>query len=118
MRKPKSARHQRAANARWRAAEQHARECPAVILPDDLRQPCLLPLSALGWRDVRLEPRLGYVAWRCVDAETREVLHCAASKELLRWIAGQIPRALGARNVIPQGYTAQDEIDAMSAERM
>lgn len=64
----------------------------------DSRKPFTLPLSGFGWRDVVIEPRLGYVGWRAVDAETREVLHCAASKELLRWIARQVPRMLAARN--------------------
>jgi hypothetical protein len=65
---------------------------------DDARQPFGMPLSAFGWRDVVIEPRFGYVGWRVIDAGTGEVLHCAASKELLRWIAGQIPRMLAARN--------------------
>jgi hypothetical protein len=58
----------------------------------------VLPLSALGYRDLRMEPRLGYVAWRAVDVETGEPLHCAASKEMLRWLAVQVPRMLAARN--------------------
>lgn len=58
----------------------------------------MLPLKAAGYRDLRIEPRIGYVAWRAVDDETGETLHRAALKELLRWIAGQIPRMLGTRN--------------------
>lgn len=58
-----------------------------------------LPLAHLGWRDVRLEPRLGYVAWRCVDDVTGEVLCCKALGEMLRWIASQVPRQSGRRNL-------------------
>jgi hypothetical protein len=38
------------------------------------------------------------VSWRALDAETGEVLHCAALKELLRWIARKVPRLRSARN--------------------
>lgn len=71
---------------------------PAKPKPQDTRQSFTLPLRALGWRDVRIEPRLGYIAWRCVDSETGEVISCKALGELLRWIAAQVPRQLGARN--------------------
>jgi hypothetical protein len=102
MQRHKSQRHVNAARARWHAAELRADQERAAGTPDrgpqDSRQPVMLALSALGWRDVVLEPRLGYVSWRCADAQTGEVLHCAASKELLRWIAGQVPRLLAARN--------------------
>jgi hypothetical protein len=47
---------------------------------------------------LHIEPRIGYVAWRAVDAQTGDVVHCAALKELLRWIAGQVPRMLAVRN--------------------
>lgn len=57
-----------------------------------------MALAAAGYRDLRIEPRLGYVAWRAVDADTGEVLHCAALKELLRWVAKQVPRMLAARH--------------------
>jgi hypothetical protein len=103
MQRHKSPRHVKAAKARWRAAEAQAEAertegTPDVPMLDDCRQPFLMPLSHVGWRDVRIEPRLGYVAWRCVDAQTGEVLHSAASKELLRWIAAQVPRLLALRN--------------------
>ena len=103
MQRHKSARHVKAARARWRNAEVRAHQERDEGIPDrpmveDCRQPVSLNLSALGWRDVTLEPRIGYVSWRCIDAQTGEVLHCAASKELLRWIAGQVPRMLAARN--------------------
>jgi hypothetical protein len=48
---------------------------------------------------VRLEPRRGYVAWRIVDDASGAVLHCAAIKEAMRWIAAQVPRQLGRRNL-------------------
>jgi hypothetical protein len=103
MQRPKSARHAKAAHARWRNAARDAELERADGIPDrpmveDCRQPFNMPLSAFGWRDVRIEPRLGYVSWRCVDERTGEVLHCAASKELLRWVASQVPRLLAARN--------------------
>ena len=103
MQRHKSRRHVNAANARWRAAEVRAQAERDAGIPDapiieDCRQPFAMPLSAFGWRDVIVEPRRGYIAWRCVDAQTGEVLHCAASKELLRWIAAQVPRTLAARN--------------------
>lgn len=65
----------------------------------DFRQPFCLPFRHLGWRDVRIEPRLGYIAWRCVDADTGEVIACKALGEMLRWIAGEVPRQLGIRNL-------------------
>jgi len=88
---------------RYRAAEvhaQHERDDGIYDRPafEDCRQPFALPLAAAGWRDLTIEPRLGYVAWRAVDTETGEVLHCAALKELLRWVATQMPRMLAARN--------------------
>ena len=42
--------------------------------------------------NVGIEPRLGYVSWRAIDIESGEVLHCAALKELLHWIADELPR--------------------------
>ena len=64
----------------------------------DARQPFRLELKAAGFHDLRIEPRLGYVAWRAIDAESGDVLHCAALKELLHWIADQLPRMLAMRN--------------------
>jgi hypothetical protein len=102
MHRPKSRRHVAAANARWRARELRAAAEREAGIPDraqqDNRAPFSLPLKACGYRDLRIEPRLGYVAWRAVDADTGEVLHAAALKELLRWIAAQVPRMLAARN--------------------
>ncbi len=101
MQHRKSIRHQRAADARWRMdrAEHDRRQgIPDRPAWTDSRAPFNLPFAALGWRDVRIEPRLGYIAWRCVDSETGEVISCKALGELLRWIAAQVPRQLGARN--------------------
>ena len=64
----------------------------------DARQPFTLDLRAAGFHDLRIEPRIGYVAWRAVDVDTGEVLHAAALKELLHWIADQLPRMLAMRN--------------------
>lgn len=101
MQRRKSPRHVHAANSRWRAVKaQHEREdgIPDEPIIEDCRQPFDLPLAAAGFVDLRIEPRLGYVSWRAVDAATGEVLHCAAMKSLLRWIARQCVRPLAARN--------------------
>jgi hypothetical protein len=92
-----------AANARWRAREARAQVerdagIPDELIPQDFRDPFPLPLKSAGWKDLLIEPRLGYVSWRAIDSDTGEVLHCAALKELLRWIAAQVPRMLAARN--------------------
>lgn len=103
MQRRKSQRHVNAARARWRYAEiaaQHERDdgIPDVPMPTDCRQPFDMPLAHVGYRDLRIEPRLGYVAWRAVDTRTGEVVHCAALKELLRLIARDLPKMLAARN--------------------
>ena len=66
----------------------------------DARQPFTLDLKAAGFHDLRIEPRLGYVAWRAVDVDSGEVQHCAALKELLHWIADHLPRMLAMRNYL------------------
>ena len=104
MHRRKSPRHVRAAKARWRAAEQRAeaeREAGIIDepMPEDFRRPFVLPLRAAGYRDLHIEPRLGYVAWRALDAETGEVVKCAALKELLRWVAAEVPRMMSARRL-------------------
>lgn len=97
-------RHQIAAHVRWRAAaaraEHERTECGIPDRPTwtDSRQPFALDFAHLGWRDVRLEPRQGYIAWRCVDADSGEVIACKALGEMLRWIAGQVPRQMGSRH--------------------
>ena len=101
MQRPKSARHVRAANTRWRA--EHAQRERDEGIPDrapdtDCRQPILLDLTSYGGRRLRIEPRRGYVASRAVDEATGQVMHCAAIKELLHRIADELPRMLAARN--------------------
>jgi hypothetical protein len=64
----------------------------------DNRQPIDLDLRHVGGRNLHIEPRLGYVAWRAVDADSGVVLYCAALKELLHQIADDLPRMLAARN--------------------
>ena len=101
MQRHKSQRHVKAANVRWRLNTAQAERdagIPDRAEPEDFRRPFDLPLKAAGYRDLHIEPRIGYVAWRALDAETGELLHCAALKELLRWVAGQVPRMMAARN--------------------
>jgi hypothetical protein len=103
MHRHKSQRHVNAARARWRNAEARAQAERDAGIPDlpawqDAREPFELDLRSAGYLHLRIEPRLGYVAWRAIDADTGDVLHCAAIKELLRWIAAQVPRQLGARH--------------------
>lgn len=88
---------------RSRSRERRAQDERDAGIPDrepmtDARQPFALMLRAAGYRDLRIEPRLGYVAWRAVDADTGEVVHVAALKELLHWIADRVPRMLAMRN--------------------
>ena len=104
MQRHKSTRHVNAAKARWRAAESRAQAERDAGIPDapaieDCREAFALPLKCAGYRDLRIEPRRGYVAWRAIDAATGDVLHCAALKELLRWVASQVPRMLAFRNL-------------------
>jgi len=102
-RRHKSPRHVRAANARWRAVEARAEAERAAGIEDrtayvDTRQPFTLPLGSAGGRDLRIEPRHGYIAWRAVDVTTGEVVATAALKTLLRDIAGELPRQLSLRH--------------------
>lgn len=99
MHPPKSKRHQRAANARWRRAEaEREAGIPDEPIWSDTRQPFDLLLRHAGGRDLRIEPRLGYVSWRARDMQTGEVVHCCALKELLHRIADSLPRTIAARN--------------------
>ena len=91
------------AEQRARARERRAAWEREDGIPDrepmtDARQPFTLDLRAAGFHDLRIEPRLGYIAWRAVDVSSGETLHCAALKELLHWIADQLPRMLALRN--------------------
>ena len=104
MQRHTSQRHVNAATARWRAAESRAQAERDAGIPDepaieDCREAFALPLKCAGYLDLRIEPRRGYVAWRAIDAATGEVMHCAALKELLRWVASQVPRMLAFRNL-------------------
>lgn len=104
MQRRKSRRHVIAAQARWRAASDKAQAERDAGIPDrlpivDCRQPFDLPLRLAGYRDLRIEPRVGYIAWRAVYVQTGEVLDCAALKTLLRNIAERLPRTIGARNL-------------------
>jgi hypothetical protein len=102
MQRHKSYRHQKAARARWRAAEMRAQDEREAGIPDrtdsDCRQPIEIDLRSYGGQRLRIEPRRGYVASRAIDADTGQVVACAAIKTLLRDIAGSLPRMLAARN--------------------
>lgn len=102
MQRRKSQRHVHAANARWRAAEARAEAEREAGIHDrepfaDVRQPFELDLRTYGGRMLRVEPRLGYIACRAVDAETGEVVAYASPKELLHKIADSLPRMFSAR---------------------
>ena len=102
MQRHKSQRHVNAARARWRAAGERAQAERDAGIPDrvdeDCRQPISIDLRSAGGLLIRLEPRRGYVAWRAIDHDSGAVLHCAALKQLLHWIADTLPRMLAARN--------------------
>jgi hypothetical protein len=84
---------QRSRGRERRAQQERDDGIPDRPLLTDSRDTFPLPLKARGWRDVEIEPRLGYLTkWRAVDSETREVLHSAALKELLHWCADRLPR--------------------------
>ena len=99
---------------------QHEREAGIPDRPpvEDTRQPFALPLKAAGYFDLLIVPRLGYVSWRAVDVDTGTVLHCAALKELLHWIADRVPRYMALRHddECRHGYSAQDEAAAATAQ--
>jgi hypothetical protein len=101
MQRPKSRRHVKAANARWRAAEARAQAERDAGIPDrddvpDCRQPFTLDLRSAGGDCWHIEPRRGYVAWRAIDF-AGQVKHCAALKTLLTRIAADLPRMMSAR---------------------
>lgn len=101
MQRPKSARHVKAAQAKWRAAEARAQAERDAGIPDredvpDLRQPFPLDLRSAGGELWHIEPRLGYVSWRALN-QAGEVKHCAALKTLLTRIAAKLPRMVSAR---------------------
>jgi len=84
--------------ARLRRAQAEREAGTPDRVPADCRQPFDLRLKSAGYLDLRIEPRRGYVAWRAVDMETEIVVHCAALKQLLHWIADRVPRMLAERN--------------------
>ena len=81
-----------------RAEWEREQGIPDPAPPQDMRRAFLLDLRSAGGRLLSIEPRLGYVAWRAVDEETGEVMHTAALKELMHWIADRLPRWLALRN--------------------
>lgn len=70
---------------------------PARPKPIDRRAEFQIDMRSAGYKLLDVKPRRG-ISWACVDAATGEVLHCAAMKSLLRWIARQCVRPLAARN--------------------
>ena len=102
MHRPKSRRHVKAAQARWRAAAERAQAEREDGIPDredvpDCRQPFQLDLRSAGGELWHIEPRLGYVSWRAIDG-AGQVRHCAALKTLLARIAAELPRTLSLRH--------------------
>ena len=102
MHTPKNLQRQRAANARWRAAERRAqfeREdgIPDRERPTDGRAPLDLDLSTYGGPRLRIEPRPGYISCRATDIDTGAV-RCAALKTLLHELADVLPRTLSPRH--------------------
>ena len=88
--------------SRWRSAELRASAERADGIPDrapdtDMRSPLRFDLAAEGYRDVIVEPRIGYVAWRLLDAHSGKCIECAALKTLLHRLADRLPRTLGMR---------------------
>lgn len=88
-----------ARDARADAKRAAAEDAGIPVRTDaDCRVPISLDLRCVGGRDLVLEPRRGYVAWRARDAATGEVVGCAALKQLLHRLADDLPRMLAARN--------------------
>lgn len=97
MHRRKSRRHQYAAQARWRKAERRAEsEREAGIgdraVREDARQPITLDLRTWGGPHLHIEPRVGYIAARALNAETGSLVRCCALKTMLREIADALPR--------------------------
>ncbi len=91
----------RSAAQRFRAQEARAEAERQAGVPDredaDFRRPCMLDLTGAGGPRLVLEPRRGYVAWRARDADTGELVDCAAIKALLHNIADRLPRMMSER---------------------
>lgn len=98
MQRRKSKRHQRAANARWRADRAQAERdagIPDRPMPTDYRHPITLDLRCAGGALLVMEPCFGKIAWKLRDGEA--VKDRAALKTLLHRIADSLPRQLGER---------------------
>jgi hypothetical protein len=103
MQRRKSPRHVKAANARWRAAEQRAQAERDEGIPDredqpDLRLPVEIDLSTWGGQRLRIEPRIGYISGRMFEADAGDLLDCAAMKTLPHRLADSLPRTESRRN--------------------
>ena len=90
----------RCAQATRRTAAQYAEGIPDRAPDTDMRSPIRFDLASEGYRDVIVEPRIGYVSWRMLDAQTGKCIECAALKTLLHRLADRLPRTLGARAAI------------------
>lgn len=104
MHRRKSRRHQRAAIARWRAAEARAEAEREAGIPDepadtDARRECTIDLRGAAGPLLVLEPRCGYISWRQIDEDGR-VTDCAALKTLLHRLADSLPRTMAPRNFV------------------
>lgn len=92
------------AHCRWRAAEVRAQAERDAGIPDrepisDLRDALELDLRTHGGPRLLIEPRVGYVAVRVLDADSGRLIECAALKTALHNIAARLPRRLGLRNL-------------------
>lgn len=97
----RKARRTISAKVRWRCAELSADAARERGIPDrtdldDARQPITLDLSSYGGPCLRIEPRLGYIAVRAIDASG--AVRACALKTLLHDLADSLPRTLGARS--------------------
>ena len=116
-RKPKFSVEGRARNRLAMADDERQADIPDRVDGEN-RQPFPLLLKSAGFHDMQIEPRLGYVAWRAVDMGTGNVLHSAALKELLHWIADQLPRMISPRATAQNAdrFSARDEEDARRSD--
>lgn len=103
QRRQKSARHQRAADARWRLQRAQAERDAGIPDRDDpyidQRMPVLLDLTSHGGPRLRIEPRLGYVSCRVYDDDTGQLIECAALKTALHHIADRLAPRLSLRHM-------------------
>lgn len=93
----------RSAAQRFRAQEAKAEAEREAGIHDredeDFRRPCMLDLSGAGGPRLVLEPRRGYVAWRARNADTGELVDCAAIKTLLHRVADDMGRMMSPRSM-------------------